>query len=65
MTPPNACPCGRPRSGGTLIEIDHRSRALSGVEYLHADGWCVWVPLAVHRAPGVTFWYRTFMAVPA
>lgn len=42
MNVPHDCPCGRPRAGGTLLEVEIGWPTPTYVEFQHPDGVCVW-----------------------
>lgn len=62
MTPPRECPCGRPRSGGTVLEVLGFRGEPVRVLFLHPDGQCEW---GRHRGPGPSYWSHVFTAVAA
>lgn len=54
IAPPKDCPCGRPRSGGTYVEVDIRSKLIVRVEFMHSDASCAWL----REAGGGRRWLR-------
>jgi hypothetical protein len=43
LWPPQACPCGRPRAGGTYVDKDPHEALPWLVLFGHPDGQCEWL----------------------